>query len=440
MEAIAASLATEERSEYRAWSTEQRLQSAFDGPVNFMIGLYNQSTRLDFNQDVIFPGGLENSAAADPTDRYVTLRKLSRTDGNTFAVFGQLSWKFIPDWELAPGLRYTHETKQSIFTQPYVVAPYQAVFVQYDPADPSTALAANQTFNNVSPEATLTWQPTQDVTIYGAYKRGFKSGGFSGSALYSQSTTVSDLAFNPEKAGGFEAGIKSTLLDRRLRVNVAVYHYQYDDLQVDFFDATKIQFITKNAGSAVTQGIEVDAEWAPEFVRGLTFNASAALDDAHYKQFKDAPCYSGQTPAMGCTIQNGQPTQDLSGADTAFGPEWVASLRADYERPIGAGLVFGASGGPRYSSDYSLNAFADPLKRQDAYVTWDASMRLGAQDSQWEVALIGKNLSNEYVLTYGQDAPSTGSGAGTAEGKPGDLYGNPIFPRTVQLQFTYRYE
>jgi iron complex outermembrane recepter protein len=439
-----------ERSEYRAWSSEQRLQTTLDGPLNFMLGLYNQSTRLDFLQEVIFPGGLEDSTVADPSTRYITLRKISRTEGDTFALFGQTIWNFLPDWELAPGVRYTHETKRSFFTQPYVIAPFQTVFVQYDPADPTTRITADQTFDNLAPEVTLSWKPTEDLTLYGAYKRGFKSGGFSGSALYSVNTTVNDLAFDPEEASGIEAGVKSTLLDGSLRLNVAVYRYEYDDLQVDFFDAANIQFITQNAGSAVTQGIELDGIWAPPAVDGLTFTFSAAFNDAQYDEFRNAPCYGGQTPAQGCTIQTftdpatgreiSRPLQDLSGEDTAFGPEWVGSLRADYTRPLGAGLLLGLSAGPRYSSDYSINAFGNPLTRQDAYVMWDAGLRLGADSGLWELALIGKNLSEEYVLTYGQDAPSTGSGTGTPEGQPSDLYGNPVFPRTIQLQFTYRYE
>jgi iron complex outermembrane recepter protein len=323
-----------------------------------------------------------------------------------------------------------------------VIAPYQAVFGQFDPADPSTRLAANPTFNNVAPEATLTWKAADDVTVYGAYKRGFKSGGFSGSALYSVSTTVDDLAFDPEKAAGFEGGVKSKLLDGSLRLNVAAYYYKYTDLQVDFFDAANIQFITTNVGSAITRGVEVDAAWSPASVDGLTFDASAAYSDSYYDKFHGAPCFGGQTPAQGCTINpaNNRPEQDLSGEPTALAPEWVASVRANYTRPIGGGLIAGVSFGPRYSSSYRLNAFGNPRAEQDAYVAWDGGLRLGSEDERWEVSLIGKNLTDKYILTYGQDAPSTGGGSGTDAGFASDQYGNPVFPRTVLLQFSYRYD
>ena len=96
-----------ERSEYEAFSSELRAQTSFDGAFNFLGGLYYQTTRLDFDQDAIFLGGLADSSVTDPSTRYVGLRKQSRTDGETVAVFGQAIWKFAPQWELTAGARLT---------------------------------------------------------------------------------------------------------------------------------------------------------------------------------------------------------------------------------------------------------------------------------------------------------------------------------------------
>jgi outer membrane receptor protein involved in Fe transport len=262
-----------ERSEFQAFSSELRAQSSFDGPLNFMVGGLVQSTRLDFNQHVIFPGGLEDSSA-DPRLRYVTVEKLSRTEGATLAAFAQLIWSITDELELTSGARYTHETKDSTFVQPYVVAPFQAAFVQGVP------LIADQSFNNLSPEIALTWRPSENVTAYAAYKQGFKSGGFSGSGLYSAFTTLDDLTFNPELAEGFEGGIRLRLLDDSLRLTLDAYDYEYSNFQVDFFDATRITFVTNNAASVTTRGVEAEAEWAPAALPGFIFKGSAAYSDA----------------------------------------------------------------------------------------------------------------------------------------------------------------
>jgi outer membrane receptor protein involved in Fe transport len=445
-----------ERSEYHAFSTELRAQTTFDGQLNGMGGFYYQSTKLDFHQLVLFPGGLSDLSLANPANRYVTLEKLSRTDGETFAGFAQAIWKFLPDFELTAGLRYTHETKNSFFVQPYVVGPYSTAgggpFVE------GQYLRADQGFNNLVPEATVTWKPDSNLTVYAAYKEGFKSGGFSGSALYSANTTVSDLAFGPERVRGYEIGAKTTWLNGRLRVDGNLFTYRYTGLQVDFFDASKIQYQTFNAGSATTQGAEIDVEWAPKEIEGLVLHGDANYDLAQYGSFDDAPCYDGQTPGQGCNlVRFTNPTsnllgvrpcavgtevcnaQNLSGAPTALAPRWTISLQADYDVPFGNALVAGFSGAVHYSGSYKLNAIDIPVDTQPGYATLDATVRVGADDDRWQVALIGKNLTSTYVLYGGYDASGSGGKTGTPAGFHGDQIGFPGNPRTIELQATLRY-
>lgn len=422
-----------ERSEYTAFSEEIRAQTRLDGPFNVMAGVFYQNTQLDFNQQIIFPGALEDPTVSDPSLRYITLEKLSRTDGTTFAGFGQLIWKFDESWEATLGARYTHETKTSTFDQPYVISLYQGAFVQNSP------LNANQSFNDLSPEVTLTWKPTSGVTVYGAYKQGFKSGGFSGSALHSVFTTVDDLTFQPETAKGFEGGVRATLFDGTLRGSIDAYSYKYEDFQVDFFNATQIQYVTYNAGSVTTRGVEIQAEWAPMFAPGLVISSSLAYNKSRYEDFGGAPCWGGQRPSQGCTVVGGRPVQDLSDKPTAHAPEWTASVQANYESEPINGMVYGFTANVHGSSNYLLGPFANPFAVQDSYSVFDAAFRLRSEDERWEVALIGKNLTEEYVLSSAGDAPSSGSGTGTAGGIRSDLVGTPQPPRTVALQFTWRH-
>jgi outer membrane receptor protein involved in Fe transport len=424
-----------ERSEYSAFSSENRLQTTFDGNVNVMAGLYYQTTDLDFLQDVIFPAGptgspgLIDSSVTDPSTRNLILRKVSASEGETFAGFVQLTWAFSPDWELAVGARYTDETKDSYFFQPYVVAPFIGFFV------PDDRLSEEQTFENTSPEATLKWNINPDMTAYIAYKEGFKSGGFSGSGIYSGGTTIDDLDFEPETVMGGEAGLKMSLLDREVRLDFNVYNYEFSDIQVDFFDTTKFSFTTFNAGKVVSRGAELAGEWAPRQVEGLTLGASLAYLHARYDDFADAPCYAGQTPSEGCIVLD-RPTQDLSGKPTALAPEWSGSLRGEYRLPVTEGYQLTLTGNVRYSDDYFLNPIINPNSVQDAFATYDAALRFGPQDGAWEVALVGKNLSNEYVINGSYDAPNSGSGTGTPAGIHADQIGFIGTPRTLALQLT----
>lgn len=441
---------------YSAFSSELRAQSRLGGPVNFMAGLYYQKSSLDFLQDIVFPGSATtghnvDSSVADPALRMLSLRKVGSTDGKTWAGFGQVAWDISQHLQATAGGRYTSETKDSVFNLPYVQTGLRTVFVngvrvsgtytQFDPTNPAaTGFTNGQSWSNFSPEATLTWRPNDDITAYAAYKAGYKSGGFSISALNTFSTTVGNLAFSPEKAKGGEVGVKSTLLDRTLRLNAAVYDYRYTDLQVDFFNSTIPAFVTFNAGTAETRGIEFDMEWAPP-IRNLLLHATLAYDDAHYVDFPGAPCYAGQTPAMGClaaTPAINYPHQNLAGVTTQLAPKWTASLAPDYRIRLNERLELGIAASIRYSGSYLMSPFGNPVDRQSAYFMEDLSLTLGAAEGRWEIALIGKNLSNEYVLQAAQDAPSTGAGTGTAAGVLADQYGFPGSPRTYALRFTLR--
>jgi iron complex outermembrane receptor protein len=424
-----------EKSDYSAFSSENRIQTTFESAFNAMVGIYYQTTTLDFLQDVIFPAGppgspgLVDSSVTDPSTRNLILRKVSQQKGETFAGFAQVTWEFAENWELAAGARYTDETKDSYFYQPYVVAPFIGFFV------PDDKLRGDQSFENTSPEATLKWSINPTMTAYVAYKEGFKSGGFSGSGIYSGSTTAEDLAFEPETVEGAEAGLKMSLLDRQIRLDLGVFDYEYSDIQVDFFDTTKFSFITFNAGGVTSRGAEASIEYAPQAAQGLVVGAALAYLHARYSDFEDAPCYAGQTPAEGCVVLD-RPTQDLSDKDTALAPEWSGTLRADYETPVGDGYLFGISGNVRYSDDYYLNPLANPNSIQEAFATYDMVLRFGREDRSWQIALVGKNLSNEYVKNGSYDAPNSGSGTGTDAGVHADQMGFISTPRSVALQLT----
>jgi outer membrane receptor protein involved in Fe transport len=439
-----------EDSDFRAFSTEFRALTSFDGILNAMAGIYLQDTRRDYDAWTA-SGGLENSLASPDYRRYLANSKDSRTDGKTLALFGQLVLKPIEQVEITGGVRYTDEKKDSYFFQPYShpIRVAQGIFL------PGVTLTSKQKFTNWSPEATVSYKPTPDINIYAAYKTGYKSGGFSNSGIFSPSAGIDDFAFDPEKAKGFEAGVKTMLFDRQLRFNVGVYSYKYSNLQLDFFRSDIFAFTTINAGSARTKGVELEFEFAPRGIEGLNLHGSLNYNKARYGDAPGAPCYAGQTRAAGCNLVFDPVTganipfdpaihaaanrQNLRGLPTANAPDWSGTLGITYEKPIGEKLLFGVSVDGRYSDDYLASAFGNPYTRQKAYVSLDASVRIGTEDKRWELAVIGKNLTNRWYATGGTDAPNTGAGTGTTAGVIADQIGFANLPRTVQVQVAFRY-
>lgn len=426
-----------ENSSWKAFSQEVRALTQLDGPFNAMVGALYQKTRRDFDQFIMF-AGVSNSAAPAGFE-YVATSKTSFTKGETKAIFGQLTWKIMPTLELAGGVRYTDETKDSYFTQPYNNPLVTAIFRDKNDPDGLGEVSASQHFKNWSPEATLTWKPAPDVMVYGAYKTAYKSGGFSNGGIGSKfsNNPLADLTFNPEKAEGFELGFKSTLLSNQLRFNVTAFNYKYKDLQVDFFNSPIFAFQTLTA-DARTKGVEVEFEFAPLAIPGFDLHGSINYDKARYTSFPLAPCYAGQTPAGGCNLA-GNTRQDLSGAALSVAPDWTGNLGANYETAIGGNLKLGLNIDSKYSASYLASGFGNPLSKQGSYVTIDAGVRVGAEDDNWQVALIGKNLTNKFYVTGVVDGPSTGGGTGTAAGLRADQLGFGTLPRTVMVEVSKRF-
>jgi iron complex outermembrane receptor protein len=449
-----------EYSTFRAVSSEARIQSTFDGPINGMIGGYYQNTKRDYLAYTA-SGGLENSLAPNPFQRYLANSKDSETKGKTLAAFGQLTWKVVPTLEIAGGVRYTHETKDSFFLQPYShpIRVTQGIFL------PGFNLPSDQTFDDWSPEATVTWQPSDQVTVFGAYKTAYKSGGFSNSGILSPTAGIQDFEFEPETVEGFEGGIKTLLANRQLRVNLGAYSYKYKNLQLDFFKSDVFAFSTINVGSLRSEGFELEYQFAPYALKGFELHGSLNYNRSRYGNSPGAPCFQGQTQPQGCNLLatnvftpgNPVPTgvtiglpaaggnanrQNLKGKPTAMAPDWTATLGLSYEHELGGGAKLGIAGDSRFSDDYITSAFGNFFTRQKSYLTFDASVRLKVMEDRLEFALIGKNLSDRFYRTGGNDVPNTGAGAGNfnaATARLGDQSGQVADGRTVTAQVVFRY-
>lgn len=434
---------------FNAFSAEFRGLTTLDGPFNFMLGFYHQSTKRKFDQDVIF-AGVFNAAAEDPTDQYTAYEKHSATDGSTYALFGQVIWAIADAVEFTGGARYTHETKTSFFEQPYV----NPIFRQDGPVPLffEGRVDDNQKWNDISPEATITWEANENLTVYGAYRQGFKSGGFSISGILGAiSGSKEDFAFDREKSKGFEGGVRAFLFDNTLQIELEAYNYKFIDLQIDFFNSPTFAFITENAGSAKTTGAELQFHWAPPEVDGLLVNASIAYNDARYGTF-EAPCWAGQTPAQGCTIfELGKaPKQQLAGHPRNLAPEWALALGVDYDRPISDNLTLGVSLNGSYRSRFSTNAFDHFDDYQNGYFIMNAAIRLGGEGDSWQFSIIGKNLTNKYAHLQSGDSPSSGMFTGCTgvadplpscggAGYPADRRSTPIMSRTIAFEISVRY-
>lgn len=421
-----------EPQNYRAFSQEFRVATDLGGAFDAVLGGYFQDTRLAHQLANRF-----SPSQADPaTGRYYSLDKRSRINGKTWSAFIEGILKVTPELELDAGVRWTKETKdyrtEFVYVTPSLLARYT----------PNKPLFGNVSEDNFSPQATITWRPNSDVTVYGAYKTGYKSGGFNASALPAPTvTTANDFRFKNETVDGFEFGAKFLLDDGRLSVNTAIYSFDYKDLQVLVYDSLTTQFNARNAGHLKTKGVEIDAVWKADAIAdGLTLRGALAYNHARYQDYT-GPCYAGQTPTAGCDLSfaNGKFNEQLySGRQPPKAPAWAGSGGALYEMELSGGNRLSFSGDARYTSKFNTHDALRPDTIQKSFWLFDSSIRF-EHNQGWSLSLIGKNLADKLVVHSSGDNPQTGASTGTPNGVIADVNAIVGSGREIMLELGFRF-
>lgn len=423
-------------ADFDQFSQEVRIASDFEGPFNFTFGGYYSSSNFTFNTD-----SHNVNFGYDPVRHtYVSFSRDNGFHAKSYSLFAQASWEIVPTLELAGGARWSSDMRNSYQqSRPTANSLASGYFPQ------NVRLDDHFTDENLSPEVTLTWKPDSDITFYGAYKQGYKSGGFNLSQTITPAASLRAGQFKSETAKGWEVGAHMQLFDRQLRVNGAVYDYDYDDLQVQFYDPVSTGQIVANAGSLKTQGFEVDFNFQPRALDGLSLRGAYSYNEAMYHDFI-GQCYGGQTPAQGCnqlprvvsgnTVYNGQV---YSNRIAPKAPKHAWQLGGTYEVPVGS-MTAALSVDVNHSSAYNYTDTLIPEAVQGAFTRLDAALTVAGEDERWQVALIGRNLTNEYVVTSANEFPLTGgTGAGTAAGVKSDLNTIVERPREVSLELTVKF-
>ena len=425
-----------ERTDHDSFSQELRVQTQLDGTMNFLGGL------LYTDKDLFF----RNSARVAPlppdsrNGRQWSWDKQADQESTAFSAYGELIWDVTETVELAGGARYTDEERDFLFTAPHV---HEILLLLGALSDASHEGVFKD--DDLSPQVTLTWRPTDAISFFGAYREGFKSGGFDASFILNPGAVIDDLRFESEEAEGFELGVKSRWLDDSLQVNATLYAFDYKNLQVSALDTETTTFRIQNAAEAYTEGFEVEVNWAPRpdlLVRGfINYNL------AEYEEFL-TNCHAGQSVEAGCdqgfnAASGRYVSQDIGGESVPVAPEWAATLGLTYDFDLAAsGWRASLDLDGRYSGAYDTSLTQLPDTRHDSYAIFDASLRAVSPDERWEVSLTARNLFDKLVTISSSDRPLTGTGNGLPAGSPelqrADIVSRVLRGRQFWLQATYR--
>ena len=431
--------------EYEQFSQEIRLVSPLGEKFDWLGGLFYQTSELGFDDNIKIPTnsvlGLLSGGALSPLTGHGAGRNY-QLDTDMFSAFFQGRYHFTEALTLTLGARFTSEEKTSsrimnitdlgtgnITTNPMAPALFDAVFgiqSEQSPLSPQGHnLKGERKENSFTPLINISYKIDQNIMAYASATTGFKAGGFDARA-----NNVNSWEFEEEEATAYEMGIKSLLLDDTLEINLSFYRTEYDNLQVSQFDGV-LGFNVGNAKETVVQGVEVDGRWI--ILDGLSMQYGVAYLDHEYKDFTNGNCHSRQVPD-GDIGADGNQLCDYTGKSGQYTPKFTASIGFDYFTDISfLGFeYFRTTLGLYHSAKQNVDVNLNPLYEVDSYDKVD--MRIALESENWNIALFGKNMTNEEVLTYVGNNPLSGSTFGTDT-----FYGFVDRPAVYGIQLDYNF-
>lgn len=446
--------------DYDQISQEIRIVSPENRTISYVGGIFFQSSSLKFHDairvptDSIIPPALTGSfGSAANLLRGASTRRDFEQDTDLGAVFAQITWNFTDVSRAIIGARYTKESKSAARHQ-YHVTEDGTALAQGSIDDPYNQLwsgflidphniSGKRSESGFTPLVTLQHNLNATDMIYLSYTTGFKSGGFDVRAnaapdalggIYNGPAPIPNIEgtweFEEEKVKNYEFGGKFLVADGAAEINLALFRSEFSDMQTSQFDGS-LSFNVTNAGESVVQGLEIDGRWAP--FDDLLLRGGVAYIDFEYTNFPNSQCYFGQVDNIGPI---GDGICDATGKRREFTPEWQGNIGLDYTFALRNGMQVTTTLDVIYSDDYVTTPSLDPRLTQEAYFKINARIALSGRDDMWELALVGKNLTDETIITYANGLPvasvlTQGTGSG--------FYAFYERPRTVALQGTLRF-
>ena len=303
----------------------------------------------------------------------------SATFGSTFknfALFGQGTFKLSEQLNLIGGLRYTSD-ELSVFHSR--VSPLTGPGIQpgFGP------FTTDQSNDNLSGKAGVQYEISPEATFYATYARGYKGPAYN---VFFNLTATGTNAIEAETADSYEVGLKNTLMDGKLILNLAAYYAKYNNFQANNPDIVAGVLVTRftNAGTISTRGGELDLIYRP--MRDLNISGGVAYTDAQIDQFK--------IPTNG-VVTGVVP----SGTQLGYAPKWKGSLGMDYRIRTGKAVdvVLAANGSyqSKQLSQLDASAAVRAATTIHGYAMVDISAAIVDPDDRYRITLQVKNLFDE---------------------------------------------
>lgn len=449
----------------RYYSNEVNLTSTGDGPLRWILGLYQYEEEYRQRIQLANPNQVQlaapltlagTPAAANPLRNFFDAQ--ATLNSKAYAVFGQATYEFSDQFALTAGLRYTKDKKSGTeFQRLIILSPAIAfgaaafdVSTDADPATPGVQnfRALKDSWDAVTGTLNLDWTPDADTLVYGKYSRGYKSGGFLLGTLAPQPQA------DQEQVDAFELGLKKTI-GRRLQVNAAAFYNDYKDLQLNLSQlnpagtAASNNFVNVDAEA---YGLELEAVWRP--IGALDLSASYGYLHTEitrgccfYDPADPGALDPNATPAGGSVISNGTRLvfQTLKGSRIYQSPKHKFAGNANYTFDFAPGsLILSAT--YTWTDETYYQPFKSAANKVKAYDTTDFRVLWNDADDRFTIIGFVKNAFDQNGFTSNGsttptaifDVPGSGVAPNIAQTRTAITRGL-IQPRTYGAELQVRF-
>jgi iron complex outermembrane receptor protein len=351
-------------------------------------------------------------ASSDFGPVFLALDQISYTDKaeqwvKSLSYYFNADYNLSDAWHASVGARYTTDRKQ-VEKQGHTVGTVYSYIPQFNlvvpcgydapasascptggPSGNNDIARSRASWSNFTPTFKLAYDINENTMAYGSIASGFKAGGFV------INTTLGQYA--PEKVRTYALGLKTTLLNNRLRLNTEAFYNDYTDKQLSFtaFKDGALVLDVGNIGKAHTQGVDFEASWlTPVEALQLDFNLG----------YLEAVMDKYNVPDLNPSAAPGAMVDVANVNSLGFSPHWTANLRPTYTWPIADAGDLVLSANAAYRSKSFTNSPVDrstalgQVQQAPEYVLYDASAAFKTADKHWRVALEGRNLTGRRVL------------------------------------------
>lgn len=373
-------------------SQEVRLTGTSEGVADWLFGVFYSHDHVTVHTPG-FHDDLFNTQTLTFADQ----------ETDSAAAFAHIEWILTDQLKLVTGLRYTWEEKSDVGGTIDVNNLYNTFFgapapgfgscllsPTCTPAPGAVTLAGVDTTisdTNWSWRIGLNWKTDEHTLLYASASQGTKSGGF-----FSGIATIPNQLdpYKPETLIAYEIGLKKQY--STFQFTGSAFYYDYSDVQTFIRDGVFPVQRLGNVDEATIYGADVDAVWKPEEVEGLTLQAGIGLLHTELGEFVSA---AGIVP---------------EGNKLPNAPDMTFNALARYDIFLGDAMFLSLQGDTHYSDAMFKDALNDPIIASDSYWIFNGRLALISNDDDWELAVWGKNLTDELYVTQGLNVLALGYG------------------------------